>query len=187
MPFELFREPLIPASDVGYTTDELRRYLGVGRNNVTPVLSRFGILKLHGVVPETVLWHQLFGLAPADDAALQALREPLANTTWVSQVTRVPMSTLRDHLRTGRWAYDPGVQLGDTTGGGPPRLRRWIPALIRSRRLGVQPPNFTHVPPRAQLPDDGSSPLATGRDGEAMPAFEDAFSALFGAGSGFPR
>lgn len=187
MPFELYREPLIPASDAGYTTDELRRYLGVGRNTVTPILHRFGIRKLHGIIPEIVLWRQIFGLAPEGDAALQALREPLADITWVSRVTRVPMSTLRGHLRTGCWDYDPGIQLGDATCGSPPRLRRWIPALIRSHRLGMQPPHFAHVPPRAQLPDDGSTPLGTDRDGEGKPAFEDAFSALFGAGSAFSR
>lgn len=137
MPFELYREPLIPASDAGYTTDELRRYLGVGRNTVTPILRRFGIRKLHGIIPEIVLWRQIFGLAPEGDAALQALREPLADITWVSRVTRVPMSTPRGHLRTGCWDYDPGIQLGDATCGSP--LRALLPLSAQCPGASVEP------------------------------------------------
>lgn len=187
MSFELFKEPLITASDAGYTTDEVRRYLGVGRNNITPILRRFGIQKQHGIVPEAVLWRQIFGLIPENDAALLALREPLADIGWVSRATGVPMSSLRDRLRSGRWAYDAGIQLGDTTGGGPPRLRRWIPALIRSHRLGVQPPDFNHVPPLPHRPEDGCSHSASSRDGQSGPAFESAFSVLFGTDAPISR
>ena len=148
MPFELFQPALVPHSSAGLTTEELRRYLGVGRNTITPVAQRFGIEKLHGVYPEYVVWRQLFGVVADNDAAQAALREPLADLNWLSNATGVPSSTIRDHLRRGNWQYDNGIQLGDETMPSPPRLRRWLPALIRSDLCGIPLPQFTRIQPR---------------------------------------
>jgi len=178
MRFELFREPIIPASAAGFTTEELRLYLGVGRNNVAPIARRFGIEKLHGIYPESVIWRQLFGLGPGDDIARAALREPLADIGWLSKATGVPQSTIRDHLRSGRWKYDRGVQLGDEKTTPSPRLRRWIPALIRNRRCGSPRPAFTSVAPLPVIPGSADTRPATptGRT-DGRPS-EDVFTAL---------
>lgn len=145
MPFELYRKPIVPASPAGLSTHELKLYLGVGRNNVSKIAHHFGIEKLHGIYPERVVWRQIFGVSPDDDVATDALREPLADINWVASATGVPISTMRGHLRSGHWQYDSGVQLGDETKSCSPRLRRWIPALIRNRRLGCPPPLFNPI------------------------------------------
>lgn len=179
MSFKLFREPIIPASPAGLSTDELRRYLGVGRNNVTPIARRFGIEKLHGIYPEIVVWRQLFGLTPDDDAAQAVLREPLVDINWVSQATGVPQSTIRDHLRSGRWKYDRGVQLGDEKTPPSPRLRRWIPAQIRNRRCGSPRPAFTSVAPLPVIPGSADTRPATPTGRTDDRPSEDVFTALF--------
>ncbi|SDY85934.1 hypothetical protein [Citreimonas salinaria] len=178
MPFELFRAPIIPASPAGLSTDELRRYLGVGRNNVAAIARRFGLENLHGIYPESVVWRQLFGLGPGDDAALAALREPLADIAWVSRATGVPQSTIRGHLRSGHWRYDGGVQLGDTHNDAFPRLRRWIPTVIRSRRCGSPLPIFASIPPLPANPvgDEARAELARTTTDEQPP--DDVFAAL---------
>lgn len=153
MQFSLFRAPIVPANAAGLSTEELRRYLGVGRNMVTSVARRFGIEKLHGIYSERVVWRQLFGLAPDTDAAEAALREPLADINWVSNATGVPQSTIRDHLASGAWKYDRGTQLGAEDATHPPRLRRWIPALIRSRVCGSPLPQFSCIAPLAVSAD----------------------------------
>ncbi len=186
MQFELFREPIIPASPAGFTTEELRRYLGVGRNNVTPIMRRFGIEKLHGIYPESVVWRQLFGLGADDAAAQAALREPLGDINWVSQATSVPKSTIRDHLRSGHWKYDRGIQLGNEATIPSPRLRRWIPALIRNRICGSPLPAFTSIPALPVAPGSAnghsSSPVTSPEprlvDTGDQPS-EDVFAALF--------
>jgi len=179
MTFELYSKPIVPANPAGLTTDELRRYLNVGRNNVGVIAPRFGIEKLHGIYPEVVVWRQLFGLTPDNDVALAALREPLANVQWVSSATGVPTSTIRDHLRSKRWQYDFGVQLGDVSEILNPRLRRWIPALIRSRRLASPAPSFKRIAPlhvhRADGTEQAIPPVETV---ETEPA-KDLFSSLF--------
>ncbi len=181
MSFKLFREPIIPASPAGLSSDELRRYLGVGRNNVTPIARRFGIAMLHGIYPESVVWRQMFGLEPSDDAARAALREPLADINWTSQATGVPPSTLRAHLRSGTWKYDGGFQLGDDQTKPAPRLRRWIPAFVRSRALGFPPPAFTSISPlRLTLGGDVTQAIPPLETADVQPS-EDVFSALFSA------
>ena len=193
MPFELFHEPIVPASAAGLTTEELRRYLGVGRNNVAPIARRFGIEKLHGIYPERIVWRQLFGLRPDDEAALAALREPLADINWVSKATGVPQSTIRDHLRSDHWRYDAGVQLGDVSELSSPRLRRWISALIRNRSCGSSLPAFESIPrvpftPRnidAHRPSPDTQPpspdthIDCPADRTGDQTSEDVFSALF--------
>lgn len=186
MPFELFREAIIPCNPAGLTTTELRQYLNVGRDALSPILLRFGITKLHGIVPEVVLWRQLFGLEPSDQATKDALREPLADVRWVSQATGVPMSTLRHHLRNGRWQYDPGIQLGEETGSTAPRLRRWIPSLIRNQRLGSAPPDFRAVGPLAPPSTDTGIAKASTR-AEADTPLEDLFSLLHGGNPPLPQ
>lgn len=186
MPFELFHEPIVPASAAGLTTEELRRYLGVGRNNVIPIARRFGIEKLHGIYPESIVWRQLFGLRPDDEAALAALREPLADINWVSKATGVPQSTIRDHLRSEHWRYDAGVQLGDVSKMPSPRLRRWIPALIRTRSCGSPLPAFESIPWIPVTPETANahppSPdthLDCPAPGTGDRTSKDVFSALF--------
>jgi hypothetical protein len=178
MTFELYRKPIIPANPAGLSTDELRRYLNVGRNNVSAVAHRFGIEKLHGIYPEVIVWRQLFGLSADDDIATSALREPLADINWVSRATGVPQSTVRDHLRSKQWQYDGGVQLGEVSETQKPRLRRWIPALIRSRRLASPAPAFSRITP---IPVNAGNEkkqtvFLTGTD-ETQPD-EDLFAAL---------
>ncbi|MGJ8546661.1 MAG: hypothetical protein ACSHWZ_14540 [Sulfitobacter sp.] len=180
MPFELFRKPIIPCNLAGLTTTELRQYLNVGRDALSPILLRFGITKLHGIVPEVVLWRQLFGLEPSDQAARDALREPLADVRWVSQATGVPMSTLRHHLRNERWQYDPGIQLGEETGSTAPRLRRWIPSLIRNQRLGSATPNFCVVAPLAPPSVGTGIDTASAREEADKQPLEDLFSLVHG-------
>ncbi|AFO92746.1 hypothetical protein D1822_15225 [Phaeobacter inhibens] len=179
MPFELYRKPIVPASPAGLSTHELKLYLGVGRNNVSKIAHHFGIEKLHGIYPERVVWRQIFGVSPDDDVATDALREPLADINWVASATGVPISTMRGHLRSGHWQYDSGVQLGDETKSCSPRLRRWIPALIRNRRLGCPPPLFN---PIASLPvtsvSDAKQTDLLSETVEAEPA-EDVFSLIF--------
>lgn len=187
MPFELFREPIVPCNPAGLTTTELRQYLNVGRDALSPILRRFGITMFHGIVPEVVLWRQLFGLEPSDQAATDALREPLADVRWVSQATGVPMSTLRHHLRNGRWQFDPGIQLGDETGSSTPRLRRWIPSLIRNQRLGSAPLNFCSVAPLAPpSTDTGIATAAAPAEADKQP-LEDLFSLVHSGNPPLPE
>lgn len=179
MPFELYRKPVVPASPAGLSTDELRLYLGVGRNNVSKIAHRFGIEKMHGIYPESVVWRQIFGVSPGDDAAADALREPLADINWVASATGVPTSTMRGHLQSGQWKYDRGVQLGHKSKLRTPRLRRWIPALIRSRRLGCPSPLFKPIAPLpvASVSDAKQTDLLS-ETVETEPA-EDVLSLLF--------
>lgn len=178
MSFELYRKPIIPASPAGLSTDELRRYLGVGRNNVSAIAQRFGIENLHGIYPESVVWRQLFGLTPDDDAARAALREPLADINWVSCATGVARSTIRDHLRSGTWQYDRGVQLGDDGKTQVPRLRRWIPALIRSRRFASPVPDFSSIPPLPVTPGGDIRPGVLRVETTGAQPSEDVFATL---------
>ncbi|MBL3702121.1 hypothetical protein GI582_05345 [Sulfitobacter sp. BDSS02] len=179
MRFELFQEPIVPASAAGFTTEELRRYLGVGKNSVALIAQRVGIENLHGIYPECIVWRQLFGLGAADEIALAALREPLADINWVSKATGVPQSTIRDHFRSGRWQYDRGVQLGDEDGAKPPRLRRWLPALIRNRTLGSPLPAFTRVASLTVTPGDPGEGPAFPPENADDPSSADVFTALF--------
>lgn len=179
MSFELFRAPITPASPAGLTTEELKLYLGVGRNNVASIARRFGIEKLHGIYPERVVWRQLFGVGPEDEAAQAALREPLVDINWVSRATGVPPSTIRDHLRSKQWKHDFGVQLGDQRAKASPRLRRWVPALIRNRVRGAPPPTFADVAPLPVTPDGASAhPAFSAENSDHRPS-EDLFAALF--------
>ena len=194
MRFELFHAPIVPASTAGLTTQELRRYLGVGKNNVALIARRFGIENLHGIYPECIVWRQLFGLAPDDEAAQAALREPLADINWLSTATGVPQSTIRDHLRARRWSYDRGVQLGDRNGTQARRLRRWIPALIRHRTCGSPLPSFTRIAPHPLNwgSADTHSPSWTTHppfpaEGTGEEPSEDVFSALFSDAATAPR
>lgn len=178
----LYRSLIIPANNAGLTTEELRRYLGVGRNSVVDVAKRLGVEKTHGIYSESVLWRQLFGVLPADDPARSLLRESLADINWVRKVTGVPNSTIRDNLRTGRWQYDRGVQLGDADAEQAPRMRRWLPALIRSRVLGTPTPNFEIV---ESVPV--SAPPSNPRCEPASPAdADDVFATLFASEAARP-
>lgn len=149
MPFECYRDPIIPVSPAGLTRAELQRYLNVGRNNVTPITQRFGIECVHGLYPEAVIWRQLFGVEPTDDTARDHLREQLADINWVAWMTGVPCSTVRNAVSNASWHYDIGVQLGADSASAAPRLRRWLPTLIRCRALGVRPPPLIPVTPIA--------------------------------------
>lgn len=186
MHFKLFHEPIVPASAAGLTTEELRRYLGVGRNNVAPIARRFGIEMLHGIYPECIVWRQLFGLVPDDEAAQAALREPLADINWVSTATGVPQSTIRDHLRAGHWKYDRGVQLGDQSGTQARRLRRWLPALIRHRTCGSPLPAFNRIAPHPAYSDNADTHSSPSKTHHTLPP-EDVFSALLSDAAIAPR
>ncbi|WP_146681611.1 hypothetical protein [Thioclava sp. F28-4] len=183
MSFELFRDPITPAKPAGFNTQELRLYLGVGRNSVTDITQRFGIDKIHGLYPECNIWRQLFGIAPSDEVAKAQLREPLADIAWVSRMTGVPLSTLRNSLRNRQWRYDYGVQLGQDDGEAYPRLRRWIPALIRAQAIGSPAPSFTFTStgPESPFPD----PMQPRKEAETPET--SVFSALFGAGAEISR
>lgn len=179
MPFKLFNEPIVPVNPAGLTTGELQHYLNVGRNTVSPVLLRLGISRVHGIVPEAILWRQLFGIVPEDEEAQMALREPLVDINWVSQATGTPMSTLRDHLRTDRLQYNPGVQLGERTRTAPPRLRRWMPCIIRSQMLASQLPNFAKTPPFPLPVSEDFPTMATAAEEAAEQHSRDVFSLLW--------
>lgn len=183
MSFDLFHDPIIPANPAGLTSGEMQRYLGVGKNNVSAVARRFGIGKLHGLYPEPIIWRQLFGIAPEDEDARAFLREPLADCLWVSQATGVPRSTLRGCLRSGDWQYDDGVQLGKDDPEKPPRLRRWIPALIRTVVLGSPAPAFATVTPnpkRSSPDQDREQSLCSEPAENTVAEVESSvFSALF--------
>lgn len=186
MSFKLFHEPIIPTCPAGFTTEELRRYLGVGRNNITPIVRRFGIQKLHGIYPERVVWRQLFGLGAEDAVAQEALREPLVDINWVSRATGVPQSTIRGHIRSERWNYDYGIQLGDKTTIPSPRLRRWIPALIRNQVCGSPLPVFVRIPARPSFPNNSNAHSSSSVEAqEFRPEYpcnqpsKDVFAALF--------
>ncbi|MBB05140.1 MAG: hypothetical protein CML03_06425 [Pseudooceanicola sp.] len=182
MTFELYRPEIIPAKDAGLSTKELKLYLGVGRNSVAEIARRFGVEKMHGIYPEKVLWRQLFGVLPADDSTRSLLRESLVDINWVRKVTGVTNSTIRDNLRTGRWQYDRGVQLGDADAEQAPRMRRWLPALIRTRVLGSPVPSFEIVEP-VPVPAPGSNP----RCEPASPADAgDVFETLFASEAARP-
>lgn len=168
MPFENYRDPIIPVSPAGLTRAELQRYLNVGRNNVTPITLRFGIECIHGLYPEAVIWRQLFGVEPADDAARDHLREQLADINWVAWMTGVPCSTVRNAVSNASWHYDIGVQLGADRASAAPRLRRWLPTLIRCRALGDMPPSLIPVTPIGERDSLGAAtsddPLQEGSD-----------------------
>lgn len=191
MSFDLFHDPIIPAKPAGLTTGEMQRFLGVGRNNVTAIARRFRIEKLHGLYPEPIIWRQLFGIAPEDEDARALLREPLVDSCWVSQATGVPRSTLRGCLRSGRWQYDDGVQLGDDDPEKPPRLRRWIPALIRTAVLGSPAPAFASVAPIPKTSWPAGEPDRTRRQESAKATAAEiessVFSTLFAAPGGKPQ
>ena len=182
MTFELYRAKVVPAKAAGLSTEELRLYLGVGRNNVRDIAGRFGLEKMHDIYPEHILWRQLFGVLPADDLASNLLRESLADIHWVRCITGVPNSTIRDNLRTGRWQYDRGVQLGKANSEHAPRMRRWLPALIRTRVLDTPTPNFEIVEP-VPVSAPGSNP----RCEPASPAdADDVFATLFASEAARP-
>jgi len=160
MSFEMVRQPIIPAKPAGLSTEELRRYLGVGRNAVSGIAQRFGIEKVHGLYPEPVVWRQLFGFAPDDDAARALLREPLTDINWVAWLTGHPHSTISAALREDRWRYDCGVQLGEAAGTMHPRSRRWLPCLLRAQITGAATASFRLVEPfsTTNLTDQPSAP-----------------------------
>lgn len=132
MAFKLYLDPVIPESPLGLCRCELQTYLGVGRNEVTPIARRFQLEKVRGHYPDLAIWRQLFGLAPVCAVGTALLRERLVPIGWVSAITKIPQSTIRSHIHSGSWEFPAGVQLGDPGKSAPARLRRWRPDEIRS-------------------------------------------------------
>ncbi|MCB1359167.1 MAG: hypothetical protein KDK53_22590 [Maritimibacter sp.] len=147
MCYEYIREPIRPASHAGFSTDELRRYLGVGRNEVSGIATRFGLTRLAGHYPERAVWRQVLGVEPRDEIEADLLRQPLEDIKWVSWVIDRKPSTVRGQIAAGTFSYPSGVQLGDTSTTSRPRTRRWIPEEIRRLAAGRRDPEFRRVEP----------------------------------------
>lgn len=164
MRYDYIREPIRPASQAGFTTDELRRYLGVGRNEVSRIAARFGLTKLAGHYPERAVWRQILGVEPRDEIEANLFRQPLVDINWVSWVIDGKPSTVRNQIAAGTFAYPNGVQLGNCSSTSPPRTRRWIPEEIRRLASGRGDPGFCRVEPFPMAGTAKKSAAAEGVD-----------------------
>ena len=109
---------------------ECATYLNVGRNEVTPVMKRFGIAAREDHYSELLIWKRILGVTPIDEDARAELRFQLQDINWVSERVGKSVARIRGKIRAGSFEYHPGVQLGSTDEGKAPRLRRWVPHLI---------------------------------------------------------
>jgi hypothetical protein len=156
---------------------ELARFLAVDRDEIPGIVCRFGLRLLEDRFIERDVWRQVLGLEPVDDVAGELLRQRLRNIAWVGcRIGKAP-STVRDKIRRGTFEYSDGVQLGaDKPDRAPPRMRRFVPALIEAQRCGAEAP-FREVhrrPVVAQAAEELTDPAAASETTpEAVSTAED--------------
>jgi hypothetical protein len=139
-------DPLIPKTPGMLTRRELRAFLNIGVNEVPKIIERFGLPLIEDHVPEHSVWNLILHLDPQDDGAADALRVPLRDINWLSQMTGKSVSNIRSKIKSKTFQYPSGVQLGvEGTDKSTPRLRRWPEAIILPLLSGCPSPNFDQI------------------------------------------